>query len=63
MSNPNRKKGSGGKKIGRSARKPAHQRYNNEGRWEKNKARKAAKIAKDLERKAARKARKNENKG
>lgn len=63
MSNISRKKSGGSKKIGRSARKPSHQRYNNEGRREKNKACKAIKIAKDLERKAARKARKNENKG
>lgn len=63
MSNISRKKSGGSKKIGRSARKPAHKRYNTEGRREKNKARKAAKIAKDLEKKAARKVRKNENKG
>ena len=59
MSNPNRKTGGkGGRKIGRSSRKPAHGRYNTERRWEKNKARKAVKIAKNLEKKAARKARK-----
>ena len=57
MSNPSRKKSGGSKKIGRAARKPAHKRYNTEGRREKNKARKATKIAKDLERKAARKTR------
>jgi len=58
MSNPSRKTGKGGQaKIGRSARKPSHQRYNNERRWEKNKERKAAKIAKDLKRKAVKKAR------
>jgi len=53
------KKGKGGKrKIGRSARKPSHVRYVNEGRTERNKERKAAKIKKELERKAARKAKK-----
>ncbi len=56
MSNPSRNKSGGSKKIGRSARKPSHQRYNNEGRREKNKARRAVKITKDLERKAVRKA-------
>ena len=53
------KKGKGGKrKIGRASRKPSHARYVNERRWEKNKARKAARIAKILARKAARKAKK-----
>ncbi len=56
MSNPSRKKSGGSKKIGRAARKPAHQRYTIERRWEKNKERKAVKIAKALEKKAARKA-------
>ena len=57
MSNPNRKKGKGGKrKIGRASRKPAHNRYNLERRWEVNKARRAAKIKKALEKKARRKA-------
>ncbi len=56
MSNPNRKTGKGGKrKIGRASRKPAHNRYNSEARWEKNKARKAAKIKRRMEKKAARK--------
>jgi hypothetical protein len=57
-SDPNRSRSrKGGKrKIGRSARKPAHQRYNNERRWEKNKARKARKIERMLAKKAARKA-------
>jgi len=60
MSNPTRKKGKkGDKKFGRNAKKPSHQRYNIERRWEKNKARKAAKIKKMLAKKAARKARKN----
>jgi hypothetical protein len=54
----NRKSG-GNRKHGRSGRKPSHQRYNAERRWEINKARRAAKIKKHLEKKAARKARKN----
>jgi hypothetical protein len=59
MSNPTRKKGkSGAKKYGRLKKKPAHVRYTNERRWEKNKERKAKKIQKILERKAKRKARK-----
>lgn len=56
MASSTNKKGS--KKKGRASRKPAHNRYTNERRWEKNKARKAARIAKILERKAARKAKK-----
>ncbi len=57
-SDPNRSKSrKGGKrKIGRMSRKPAHTRYTNERRWEKNKARKALKIAKEVAKKAARKA-------
>lgn len=49
----------GGRKIGRSARKPSHQRYNLENRREKNKARKQAKIKKMLEKKKLRKEKKN----
>ena len=45
MGKPSRKSG-GDRKHGRSARKPSHLRYNAERRWEKNKAKKAAKIAK-----------------
>jgi len=49
------KKESGkGRKIGRSSRKPSHNRYNLERRWEKNKERKQAKIKKVLERKEKR---------
>lgn len=55
----NTKKSGGGKKFGRAGRKPSHVRYNNERRWEKNKAQKAAKIKKMLDKKAARKLRKN----
>jgi len=43
--NSSRKSG-GDRKHGRSARKPAHLRYNIERRWETNKARRAAKRAK-----------------
>ena len=46
----------GKRKIGRSARKPAHNRYNLEKRWVANKERKARKHKRRLERKAARKA-------
>lgn len=54
--------GKGGqRKFGRGLRKPSHQRYTIERRWEKNKERKAAKIKKMLEKKAARKARKAQN--
>jgi hypothetical protein len=50
------KKESGkGRKIGRSSRKPSHNRYNLERRWEKNKERKQVKIKKVLERKEKRK--------
>lgn len=57
-SDPNRSKSrKGGKrKIGRSARKPAHSRYNLERRRETNKERKARKHQKMVEKKAARKA-------
>lgn len=56
MSNPERKKGKGGqRKYGRAARKPSHNRYNAERRWEINKARRAAKIKKALEKKARKK--------
>ncbi len=59
MSNPARKTGkSGNKKHGRQMKKPAHIRYTNERRWEKNKERKASKIKKELEKKAKRNARK-----
>ena len=54
--NPQRKSGKKNRKHGRAARKPSHTRYNNEKRWEKNKARKAAKIQRLLEKKVAKKA-------
>jgi len=59
MSKSDSKKGAGGKKIGRSSRKPSHNRYNIEKRWETNKTRRAAKIKKVLEKKARKKARKS----
>ena len=64
-SDPNRSKSrKGGKrKIGRSSRKPAHNRYTMERRWERNKARKAAKIMRQMEKKEARKKRKAEDIG
>ena len=58
MSDTQRKSGKKNRKFGRAGRRPAKARYNNEHRWEKNKARKAARIKKLLERKAARKERK-----
>ena len=61
MSKSQPKKGKGGKrKIGRSSRKPSHNRYNMESRWEKNKARRQAKVQRMIEKKAARKARKSD---
>jgi hypothetical protein len=53
-----KKEGGKNRKYGRMSRKPSHHRYNIEKRWETNKARKAAKIKKLLERKKARKSRK-----
>lgn len=54
-----RKAGKGGtRKIGRMARKPAHQRYNAERRWEKNKEKRLKKAAKRGARLKARKAKK-----
>ncbi len=53
--NVSRSRKGGKRKIGRSSRKPAHKRYTIERRWEKNKERKARKIKKMLEKKAARK--------
>lgn len=60
MSKSDSKKGGGGRKIGRASRKPAHNRYTMERRWEKNKTRRQAKIEKMLEKKAAKKARKSD---
>jgi len=47
------KAGGGGRKKGRSKRKPSHQRYTLEGRREKNKARRIEKQRRFEERKAA----------
>jgi len=49
-----KKEGKKGRKIGRSSRKPSHNRYNIERRWESNKVRKQDKIKKMLEKKARR---------
>ncbi len=49
------KEGKKNRKYGRSSRKPSHKRYNAERRWEKNKAKKQAKIKKMLAKKARRK--------
>jgi hypothetical protein len=52
VSQPNRpkkaKKGKKGRKHGRYDRKPANLRYRAERRWEKNKARRARRRAKQL---------------
>ena len=45
-----RRGGKKNRKHGRMARKPAHQRYNNEKRWEKNKERRIEKEKKRQER-------------
>jgi hypothetical protein len=60
MSETPRKSGKKNRKWGRLKRKPSHIRYTMEKRWVKNKARRAAKIKKALEKKAARKARKSD---
>jgi len=54
--NPTRKGGNKSRKFGRAGRRPSHNRYNAERRWEKNKERKQAKHLRELARKAARKA-------
>jgi hypothetical protein len=59
MGNPTRKSGKKNRKFGRGLRSPAHKRYVAENRREKNKAKRAKKIAKILARKALRKANKN----
>jgi hypothetical protein len=41
-----RKSGKKNRKFGRAGRRPSHNRYNLEKRWEKNKARRIAKQAK-----------------
>ncbi len=59
MAETPRKSGKKNRKIGRLKKKPAHIRYTMEKRWLKNKERRATKIAKLMEKKAARKARKS----
>lgn len=56
---PTRKGGKKNRKFARAGRRPSHNRYNMERRWEKNKASRQAKHLKILKRKAARKDRKN----
>ena len=51
-----RKGGKKNRKFGRAWRRPSHNRYNAEKRWEKNKARKIAKQAKKEEAKKLKKA-------
>jgi hypothetical protein len=46
MDAPKRKSGKKHRKYGRAGRRPSHNRYNMEERWEKNKARRIAKQAK-----------------
>lgn len=56
MKKKNNSGGKGTKKYGRMERKPAHQRYNQENRSEKNRERRLAKAEKRNEMLAARKA-------
>jgi len=49
-----RRSGKKNRKFGRSGRKPSHNRYNNERRWEKNKERKIAKQKRKEEKKRKR---------
>lgn len=58
---PTRKGGKKSRKIGRAKRKPAHNRYTIERRWEINKARRIAKQKKLMEKKAAKKDLKTQN--
>jgi len=51
--NPTRKGGNKSRKFGRAGRRPSHNRYNVERRWEKNKERKQAKHLRELARKAS----------
>ena len=60
MSKTSPKGGKKGRKIGRSAKKPSHSRYNIEKRWEENKIKKAKKIKKLIEKKKARKDKKSD---
>ena len=49
MADAVRKSGKKGRKIGRASRKPSHQRYTDEERWVKNKARKKEKYRRGME--------------
>jgi hypothetical protein len=53
------KQGQKGRKIGRQKRKPSHNRYTLERRWEINKAKRIAKQERYEAKKAAKKAKKN----
>jgi len=55
---PKRKGGKKNRKFGRANRRPSHNRYTMERRWEKNKARRIAKEQRLVEKKAAKNARK-----
>ena len=55
---PTRKSGKKNRKFGRAGRRPSHNRYTMERRWEKNKARRIAKQQKLEDKKAAKKAQK-----
>lgn len=57
-----RKTGKNNRKFGRAGRRPSHNRYNIEKRWEKNKERKITKQAKkETAQKAKKDTRKNIN--
>lgn len=59
---PTRKGGKKSRKIGRAKRKPAHNRYTMEMRWQKNKARRIEKQRRLEEKKAAKKAQRTQKK-
>lgn len=54
-----RKTGKKNRKYGRAGRKPSHNRYNLEQRWEKNKARRIAKQARKEAKKREKLAKRN----
>lgn len=55
MGESTHKSGKKNRKFGRAGRKPSHNRYNAEKRWEKNKARRIAKQQKKEAKKRAKK--------
>jgi len=61
LTTPTRKSGKKNRKFGRAGRKPSHNRYNVERRWEKNKARRIAKQKRFEEKKAAKKMQKTQS--